>query len=46
MKSYNLIIKDLYAWCKWKRLRFSFLSFLYLFIKHPEYRKLLDFSRF
>lgn len=43
MKSYNFIIKDLRAWCKWKNLRYSFFSFLYLFTKYPEYRKLLDF---
>lgn len=43
MSNYELIKADFVAWCKWKKKDVSFLSFVKMVVKYPEYRRLLDF---
>lgn len=43
MTNFELIKADFRAWCEWKKKKPSLFSFLKLIIKHPEYRRLVDF---
>ena len=35
--------QDFQAWCKWKNIPSGITSFLILFFKYAEYRRLVDF---
>ena len=35
--------QDFQAWCKWKNIPSGTTSFLLLFFKYAEYRRLIDF---
>lgn len=39
----TLLREDFYAWCNFLKYSNSFLSFIIIFIKFPEFRKVIDF---
>lgn len=43
MSNISLIKADLHAWCKWKKKKYSIVSFIMLLLKYPEYRRLVDY---